>query len=202
MAEIINVLRERVQDESDEEKNEIFYTPKQKRVLKKIAENPHASASEIADMAGVHPSYIPYIIDRVDKGVVDNLHRLDEYLSEREQMQNTEGSEVQQGSPDEKTEELMNTFGASSSTSTEARGMGNGTPQIGPDVDEVTITRRLPVEITIKFPEGMSQLVELAPRLDELDDVDVEKLQESIREEGETAEGESDTSDNKEDTVA
>ena len=184
MAEIINVLRERVKGEGDEEKNEIYYTPKQKRVLKTIAENPHANASEIADEAGVHPSYIPYIIERVDEGVVDNLHRLDEYLSEQEEMQNTEGSPVQRNKPDETTAELMETFGASggsSSTSSPARQPTVDDHKVGPDATEFTVTRELPVEITIKFPEDedIQKLIQAQP---ELGEINTDELQEAISE--------------------
>jgi len=181
MAEIINELRERVKGESDEEKNEIYYTPKQKKVLKTIAQNPHANASEIADMAGVHPSYIPYIIERVDEGVVNNLHRLDEYLSEREEMQDTEGSPVQRTEPDETTAELMQTFGAGGSSSglTASQRPTMDDHKVGPDATEFTVTRELPVQITIKFPEDeeIQKLIKATP---ELAEIDASELQEAV----------------------
>jgi len=206
MAEIINVLRERVKGEGDEEKNEIYYTPKQKRVLKTIAENPHQNASEIADMAGVHPSYIPYIIERVDEGVVNNLHRLDEYLSEQEEMQGTEGSPVQRSEPDETTAELMETFGAGSSSSGMSASQRPTVDdhKVGPDATEFTVTRELPVEITIKFPEDedIQKLVQATP---EMDEIDASELQEAISQEiteGETEEEEESRSEENEEAAS
>lgn len=155
MSEIMNVLRERA-SESEDEKNEIYYTQKQKRVLKTIAENPHASANEIADEAEVHPSYIPYICERVDMGVVENLHRLEEYLSEREEMNSLpneeaeeeadQSSEAEERDSDEEAEQLLETFGAKPTVDDRNR--------VGPNETEFTFTKEVPVEISVRFPNG------------------------------------------------
>lgn len=167
MSEIMAVLRERASENTDE-KNEIYYTQKQKRVLKTIAENPHKTASEIADIAEVHPSYIPYICERVDMGVVENLHRLEEYLSEQEEMNEVPQKEKQEvsvpsepadtGTEDEEAEELMETFGAKPTVDDRHRVTQTET--------EFTFTKEVPVEITVSFPDGRS-LTELMNRGDE-----------------------------------
>lgn len=141
MTQIIDVLKERVQS-SDGEKNEIYYTPKQKRVLKAIAENPHSKASEIADMAEVHPSYIPYIIERVDPEVVENIHRLEEYFSDKTAEEDTKEQ------PEQKQDGLMETFGVQSTTPIDD---GN---QVNDQKTEFTVTREVPVEISIRFPNS------------------------------------------------
>lgn len=183
MTEIMQSLRESVESNEDEEKNEIYYTPKQKRVLKTIAENPHAQASEVADIAEVHPSYIPYIIERVDEGVVDNLHRLEEYLSEREEMNNLE-EETQSESEDEAPEtRLMETFGAKPD------------PENKPTVDdherapdsetkEYTFTKEVPVEVTVRFPDSsdISDFVEEEQVVTEFEDSDEDDEDDEERE--------------------
>lgn len=156
MPEIMQVLRERA-SESEDEKNEIYYTQKQKRVLKTIAENPHASANEIADIAEVHPSYIPYICERVDMGVVENLDRLEKYLSEREEMDDLPASETGTASVQnsgEEEEKLMETFGAEKSEQTTQQ-------QSNSETTEFTFTREMPVEIQVRLPsEKINEVVE------------------------------------------
>lgn len=201
MEEIIDVLCDRVKNREDTDKNEIYYTQKQKNVLKTIANNPHKSASEVADLAGVHPSYIPYIIERVDEDVVDNLHRLEEYLSEREEMHQTEGSSVQEtrSGPDESTAELMETFGATPTGGKSAsRPTMDDRHRVDNDVTEFTITRELPVEITIQFPhsEDISQVIEADPQFEEIAKQEIEAEIEKV--EGD----ESDESDTEEETEA
>lgn len=155
----MNVLRERATENTDE-KNEIYYTQKQKRVLKAIAENPHATAKEIGDIAEVHPSYVPYICERVDQGVVENLHRLEEYLSEREEMDNVPVEEsVEEGTQEEQesdeSEELMETFGAKPTVDDRHR--------VSQQSTEFTLTKQVPVEVTFRFPSG-SELTKFMER--------------------------------------
>lgn len=176
MSEIMNVLRERA-SENEDEKNEIYYTQKQKRVLKTIAENPHASANEIADMAEVHPSYIPYICERVDMGVVENLHRLEEYLSEREEMnslpheESDDSAESTEQEPEPKpsgeAEQLLETFGAKPTVDDRHRVTQSET--------EFTFTKEVPVEISVRFPNGQ-EITELMNRGEEDEDEDEEHV--------------------------
>jgi hypothetical protein len=148
MAEVMEVLRANA-SESNDEKNELYYTQKQKRVLKAISENPHASANEVADIAEVHPSYIPYICERVDKDVVDNLHRLEEYLSEREEMDTLNQDE----SPSVDREALIETFEEHGSI----EGYRSGS---APDT-VFTFTEQIPVEVSLRFPDGgLTELIE------------------------------------------
>lgn len=150
MTEIMEVLREEAMENNDQ-KNEIYYTPKQKRVLKAIAENPKASASEVADEAEVHPSYIPYICERVSMDVVENIHRLEEYLSEREGLDSVPQDESDESDSsvdiDEVTENaaVMKSFGA-----TPVIEDGNKAPK--ENQEEISFTREVPVKISIEIP--------------------------------------------------
>lgn len=160
MTEIINVLKERAGG-SEGEKNEIYYTEKQKRVLKTIAENPHASASEVADESEVHPSYIPYICERVDQEVVDNLHRLEEYLSDQEEVEaSSETSTESEG-----VDQIMESFGAKPTVDDHERPPEESTT-------ELTFTKEVPVQISVEFPDGaeLTKMIEEEQKEDDEDE--------------------------------
>lgn len=70
MAQVNELLQKRSEGWSSDEEEAgegLYYTDKQIRALTEIVRNPDGSLSEIAEKAGVHPSYVRYIINRLPK---------------------------------------------------------------------------------------------------------------------------------------
>lgn len=70
MTQVNELLQKRSEGWSSDEEGAgegLYYTDKQIRALTEIVRNPDGSLSEIAEKAGVHPSYVRYIINRLPK---------------------------------------------------------------------------------------------------------------------------------------
>lgn len=76
MAKVNELLQKRSEGWSSDEEEAgegLYYTDKQIKTLTEIVKNPDGSLSEIAEKAGVHPSYVRYIINRLPKDKASDM---------------------------------------------------------------------------------------------------------------------------------
>lgn len=164
MTKVQELLERRAEGwESDEEEagEGLYYTDKQLRVFRAIVENREANIKEVAGKAGVHPSYVRYIINRLPQEKAVDMDWMkekagleDETEDEAEDVEEEEVTEVevQAEGPPEKTalekqvgtDALMESFGVQS--------MDDAKEVDGEDGVEVKMVRSLPVTISVTIP--------------------------------------------------
>lgn len=173
MTKVNDLLERRAEgweSDSEEAGEGLYYTEKQTRVFKAIVRNRDANLKEVAEEAGVHPSYVRYIVNRLpkdkatdiewlmDKAGVDEEELEEEEkvegeppaLSEEEQQAREEKQAEEQGQETHGEEALKQSFGV---------GGGGGASEeevqthAGEDGYQVTMTRMLPVTISVNIPQ-------------------------------------------------
>lgn len=156
MTKVQDLLERRAEGwESDEEEagEGLYYTEKQTRVFKAIVKNRDANLKEVAEAAGVHPSYVRYIVNRLPKDKATDL----EWLMEKADV---EPAELDEDVPTEEEEDggeegvgaveqesVMESFNVGGGEGREASEASNA--------HEITMTRQLPVTITVQIPQEM-----------------------------------------------
>lgn len=173
MTKVQELLERRAEGwESDEEEagEGLYYTEKQTRVFKAIVENRDANIKEVADTAGVHPSYVRYIVNRLPKDKATD----EEWLMEKagvdpEDLEGSSGTEEEPQeesagdraarseaeAPPEQTaleeqvgaDSLMESFGVASAEDVEEVNLEEGA--------QVSMVRYLPVTITVTIPKEL-----------------------------------------------
>lgn len=182
--------------ESDEEEagQGLYYTEKQTRVFKAIVENQNANLQEVADEAGVHPSYVRYIVNRLprdraadDEWLMDKAGVTEEDLEEADEVPEDQTEEEppeeetgpEEEPPEQPTEadpdeeilapdeqvpgpseeevqgrggEVMKSFGIGQAPEEEPQ------QEATDEGYEVTMTRMLPVTISVTVPYDMLEV--------------------------------------------
>lgn len=149
MAQVNELLQKRSEGWSSDEEEAgegLYYTEKQTKTLKAIVENPEGSLSEIADEAGVHPSYVRYIINRLPKSKVNDM----DWLREKAGIEEEEGPPSLSKEEDESPE---GAFAEQISSSGDDEGVA-----LEQYMDEEDGYVSIPIEVEVKVPKSLFQI--------------------------------------------
>ena len=157
MTKVKELLERRAEGwESDEEEagEGLYYTEKQTRVFKAIVENRDANIKEVSDKAGVHPSYVRYIVNRLpadkatdDEWLMEKAGLTPEDLESEGKTSGEEGAKAEAEEPPENGG-LMESFGITEGEEVEVEELnGKGV--------NVSMVRYLPVTITVTIPQDL-----------------------------------------------
>lgn len=133
----------------------LYYTEKQIKAISEIIRDPDASLSEIAEEAGVHPSYVRYIINRLPKTKATDM----EWLKGKVGIENDNGPPSLSEHEDE-PELGEDGFGSSEDVKSAFA------EQIASENDEIALEQymdeegvemtSIPIQIEVKIPKNLS----------------------------------------------
>lgn len=140
MTEARELLQNRADEGDEQDRNRMYYTDKQQRVLRAIVENPAKNTQEIGEIAGVHPSYVTYIIQRLPPEHATDF----DWLREKAGLETDDDVEE----VEETEESLVEEFG----------GMPEADVSVGGNGGLVlSATKNIPVTLTLSVPEETLQ---------------------------------------------
>ena len=154
--ELLQRRSEGWESDPDEAGEGLYYTEKQQRVLKHVVKDMDADLGEIADRASVHPSYVRYIVNRLPKDKANDKEWLAEKANVRkEELEEPPALSKEEAKAREQEEDppdaMMQSFGLDGE---EIEGVEeiNEDQELTEDGYKVSMTRLLPVTITVQIP--------------------------------------------------
>lgn len=180
MTSIKERLRSQLNKRREEESNNegrLYYTPKQSRVIRAMADNLGANAETVADEAECHPSYVTYIMKRIEQSILERILE-NEPVPE---VNWTPEENIVSADSDSSDEEVPEAFSKSSDGETVGNQttVANITPsdsdssaEIESDTMTIQSSQKIPLTLTLEIP--VDQIQEAL--IDAFGEIDQEEL--------------------------